>query len=60
MPQDSQTPALLELGTTSMLHAYWLPGTDEANSFWYQMTSHFSILDSIEAIQCRVHINIEV
>ena len=29
VPQDSQSSALLELGTANMLHAYWITDTDE-------------------------------
>lgn len=45
MPQYSQSPEQLHLGTTSKLHAYWLIDADVIISLglemWYLMTQHF-------------------
>lgn len=47
MPRDSQSPALLVLGTTSMLHTNWLTEANEITplgiEIWHRMTRHFSI-----------------
>ena len=39
--------APLDLGTTNMLHAYWLADEAENNSFgvWYQMTGYVTVLN---------------
>lgn len=42
LPGDSQSLTLLDFGTTSLLHAYWLIDTDEINflgtEIWWRMT----------------------
>ncbi len=49
----SQSTVLLDLGTTSMLQAYWLTAADEVNSFDQTIpisdTWHFLIPDTFEA-----------
>lgn len=44
MPRDNQSPALLDLGRTSTLHAHWPTEADEIYSFgfeiWYRTTRH--------------------
>lgn len=51
---DALPEPITDLGTSSMLHAYWLTDINEMNplgiEIWCRTTSHFPILDCIEAV----------
>ncbi len=50
----SQSTVLLNLGTTGVLHAYWLTDGDEINFF-----GHSLILDAIEAVRSHKSILVQ-
>lgn len=52
---DASPEPTTDLGTSGMMHAYWLTDIDEINplgiEIWCRTTRHFSILNGIEAIR---------